>query len=380
VAAVTVAPFRIEVPEVVLSDLIGRLERARFARPVARARWAGGTDPDYLSGLVRRWCTGFNWRDEERKLNLYSHFLADIGGEKLHFLRFTPSTPTDEVPIVLLHGWPSSFVEMIPLAERLSAPERHGSDAPAREVIVPSLPGFLFSEGQEGPWTRDRIARRIRSLLVDELGFARYAAFGGDIGGTVAAWLGALYPEEVAGVHLIHPPFPASFDETPLTPEEQGYLDAEKRYDETDGGYSAMMITRPDTIAAALIDSPTGLASWIVDKYRDWSDCDGNLGSRFGLDTLAVIATLYWVTGSIGSSMGQYYFYDQNPPRPTIEVPVAVTLAHEPGMAGFPRSIAERAWTNLVHWSEPVRGGHFLPYEEPDLMAAELAASLALMR
>jgi pimeloyl-ACP methyl ester carboxylesterase len=208
--------------------------------------------------------------------------------------------------------------------------------------------------------------------MTDVLGYQRYGAFGGDIGGAATAWLGALHPQQVAGIHMIHPPFPAAFDGRPLSTREQAFIDAEEEYDRTDGGYSAIMITRPDTIAAALIDSPVGLAAWIVDKYRDWSDCHGDVESRFDRDTLLTVVTLYWVTGSIGTSFRQYFDHQHNSPRPTITVPSAFTLSAEPVMANFPREIAERACTDIRQWSEPGRGGHFMPLEEPDLLAAEM--------
>jgi pimeloyl-ACP methyl ester carboxylesterase len=208
--------------------------------------------------------------------------------------------------------------------------------------------------------------------MTDVLGYERYGAFGGDIGGVVTGWLGALHPDQVAGIHMIHPPFPASFDSPPLSPAEQAFLDADELYDETDGGYSAIMGTRPDTIAAALVDSPAGLAAWLIDKYRDWSDNDGDLEHSLDRDTLLTTITLYWATGAVGSSFRQYFDFDHNGPRPPITVPAAFTLSTEPSHANFPRAIAERSCSDIRHWSEPGRGGHFMPLEQPDLLAMEM--------
>ncbi|MFE9694636.1 alpha/beta fold hydrolase [Micromonospora sp. NPDC005806] len=246
--------------------------------------------------------------------------------------------------------------------------------------MVPSLPGFLYSELPKGPLTRAAMAQTLHLLMTDVLGYQRYGAFGGDVGGVVTGWLGALYPEQVVGIHMIHPPFPASFDSHPLSPAEQAYLDAEAAYDETDGGYSAIMGTRPDTIAAALTDSPAGLAAWLVDKYRDWSDNHGDLESRFDRDTLLTTITLYWTSGAIGSSFRQYFDFDHNSPRPAITVPAAFTVSTEPSQANFPREIAERACTDIRHWSEPGTGGHFMPLEEPDLLAGELRRFFTSLR
>lgn len=372
----TFSPFRIEISDAVLDDLLLRLRRTRFTDRSGDQPWRAGADPDYLRDLVAYWADGFDWRAREAELNAYPHHLTEIDGQRLHFLRIPGVRPAGAPvppPLLLNHGWPSSFVEMLPLADRLTDPGRYGGDpADAVDVVVPSLPGFLYSDPPSGPATREAMARTLHLLMTGVLGHERYGVFGGDIGGAVAGWLGARYPDHVTGIHLIHPPFPGSFDARPLTPAEQAFLDAEERYDETDGGYSAIMGTRPDTIAAALVDSPAGLAGWLLDKYRDWSDCSGDLESRFDRDTLLTIVTLYWATGAIGSSFRQYVDFAYNRPRPDITVPAAFTLSTEPGMVGFPRSLAERACTDIREWNLPGVGGHFMPLEEPDLLSGEL--------
>jgi pimeloyl-ACP methyl ester carboxylesterase len=364
--------FRVEVPDAQLADLRSRLAESRFAMSSGERAWQAGTDPDYLRDLVAYWADGFDWRKREAELNALPHQMAEVGGRRVHFLHFRADPAERPLPIILSHGWPSCFVEMLPLAVRLADPGQYGADrGDAFDVVVPSLPGFLYSDLLEEPMTRAAMARHLHSLMTDVLGYRRYGAFGGDIGGAVSGWMGALFPDQVVGVHLIHPPIPGEFDPPPSS-AEQAFLDADEAYDETDGGYSAIMGTRPDTIAAALIDSPAGQAAWIVDKLRDWSDCHGDLESRFDRDTLLTILTLYWVTGSIGSSFRQYYDWSHNSPRPPITVPAAVTLTAEPLYVDFPREMAERACPNLLHWSTPGRGGHFMPFEEPELLASEL--------
>jgi len=373
----TVTPFTIDVPDDVLADLRERVARSRFVEPSGSTPWGTGVDPAYLRGLVDFWRDGFDWAAVQSRLNSFPQVTVDTGRVMLHAAHLAAvGGPSHYPPIILSHGWLSTFVEMLPLAERLTDPARFGFDASlARDVVVPSLPGFLFSELPPGPLTRASLAESLAALM-RELGYDRYAAFGGDIGGTAVAWLGAAHADHTTSIHMIHPPFPSSFDAAPITAEEQDFLDREEEYDTTDGGYSAIMITRPDTIGAALIDSPVGLAAWLVDKYRDWIDADsaGDVTTAFSFDDILTAVTLYWATGSIGTSMRQYVDYDHNPPRPMIDVPAAFTLSHEPGMLDLPRSIAERACSNIVRWSEPKRGGHFLAHEEPDLMAAELFA------
>lgn len=376
----TTEPFAIDIPQHVLDELHERLGRTRYTKPSSPQPWEAGVDPGYLRELVHFWAHELDWRHEERRLNGYSHHRADIRGRHLHYVTI-PAVDAPEgvrhVPLLLIHGWPSSFIEMLPLAERLADPKRHGGTPElAFDLVIPSLPGFLFSEAPATPLTREAMADDLHTLMTQTLGHESYGAFGGDIGGAVAGWLGAKYPDEVLGIHMIHPPYPANFDE-PLSADEQAFLAAEAAYDESDGGYSAIMMTRPDTVAAALVDSPAGLLAWIIDKYRDWSDSSGDLESRFNRETMAVVATLYWTTESMGSSFRQYFDWDHGAPRPTIDVPTAFTLSHEPSMQGFPRSIAERACSDIRLWNEPDRGGHFMAQEEPELLARDICEFFA---
>jgi pimeloyl-ACP methyl ester carboxylesterase len=362
-----IRPFRIDVGVDVLDDLRERLVRTRFATPSDPEPGRAGFDPSHLRELVGRWAGGFDWRAHEARLNAYPQFVT-TGDAPVHFVHARAAEPS-RVPLLLAHGWPSSFVEMLPLLERLTAA--------GHDVVVPTLPGFLFSALQPGPWTRNGTAEVFHDLMTRELGYARYGVFGGDIGGTVAAWMAAVHPESVVALHMIHPPFPASFDDPALTADEQAFLDAEEEFDAKDGGYSAIMITRPDTIGAALLDTPAGMLAWIADKWRDWSDCHGDLRTRLADDDLLVLGTLYWATASIGTASRQYYDFDHNGSRPRIEVPAAFTLSAEPGMGGFPRSIAERACADIITWEHPGVGGHFRAWEEPDLVAAELERTFA---
>ena len=208
--------------------------------------------------------------------------MADVAGQRIHFVHVGAVGGRTALPLVLTHGWPSSFVEMLPLVPLLTDPARFGGDPDdAFDVVIPSLPGFLFSELPPGrPMTRDTTADTWHRLMTDVLGYARYGAFGGDIGAGVTTWLGARHPEHVAGIHVIHPSAAENMDDPPLTDDDRAWLAALEAYDAEEGGYSAIMVTRPDTAAAALMDSPAGLAAWIVEKYRAWSDCDGDLERR----------------------------------------------------------------------------------------------------
>jgi pimeloyl-ACP methyl ester carboxylesterase len=377
-------PFRIFVTDDVLADLRARLARTRFTAASDSACWAAGTDPGYLRELVAYWADGFDWRAAEARLNACPQYTAEVAGRLVHFVHLRGAGAQDgpaPLPLVLTHGWPSSFVEMLRVAPLLADPASHGADpADAFDVVIPSLPGFLFSQLPAGPFTRRGTAEIWHALMTGCLGYPRFGAFGGDIGGGVTQWLGALYPGEVAGVHITSAVTTTDFADQPPTGEEEAYLRARAAYDAADQGYSEIMCTRPDTIAAALADSPAGLAAWIVDKYRDWSDCGGDVTARWDMDTILTVTTLYWATASIGSSFRQYYDYELNEPGPLITVPAAVTLSAEPAYAGYPRSFIERLCPDLRHWSAPGRGGHFMAHEEPEQVAAELRAFFRPLR
>lgn len=378
-------PFKVSVSDDVLDDLRARLRRTLFTTASDPTYWAAGTDPDHLRDLVSYWADGFDWRAAEDMLNGFEHHIADVAGTRVHFVHVRgvrPEGAPAPLPLVLSHGWPSSYVEMLPVARLLADPGSHGGDpADAFDVVVPSLPGFLHSGLPDGPFTRERVAGIWHELMTGNLGHRRFGAFGGDIGGGVTQWLGALYPGQVAGVHITSAVVSADFEAEPPTAEEQAYLDHLAAYDADDQGYSEIMCTRPDTIAAALRDSPAGLLAWISDKYRDWSDCDGDLEARWDRDTLLTVATLYWATGSIGSSFRQYYDYVRHNRRvPPVTVPGAVTLSHEPAFANYPKSLTERVLTDLRHWSTPRNGGHFMAHEEPEQVARELRAFFRPLR
>jgi pimeloyl-ACP methyl ester carboxylesterase len=374
VAAMTIEPFRIHVSDDVLDDLRGRLERTRFVPPLGSSPWGGGMDPSALRELVAQW-TAFDWRAAEDRLNAYEQFLADVRGHRIHFVRIPAAGSAElRVPLLLLHGWPSAFPEYLPLGDRLANPAAFGSDARiAFDVIIPSLPGFAFSELGERPLTRREIAEDLHELMTGVLGYDRYAAFGGDIGGGAATWLGVDHADRLIGIQLLNAPFPS--DGEPQSDEERDFLEAVDRYDRADGGYSEIMLTRPDTIAAALGDSPAGLLAWIVDKWHDW--VDGDLERVVDTDVLLTIATLYWVTESIGTSFAQYFDYSANPPRPPIETPLGVYLSREPVMEGFPRSLAERAANDVREFVVAPRGGHFAGIEQPEDVADAIRAFFA---
>jgi len=362
--ATTLSPFRVEVPEAVLDDLRTRLDRTRILPGIGTSDRPGGLGGERLRALVSRWLD-VDWRAEEERLNAYEQYLAEVRGHRIHVVRVRPPRPAARVvPLLLLHGWPSAFTEYLPLADALT---RTSDDELAFDIVIPSLPGFVFSELPEGPLTRAAIAEDLHALMTDVLGYERYGAFGGDIGGGAATWLGALHPDALIGIQLIHPPFPS--DDEPRSDEEAAYLRALEAYDETDGGYSAIMGTRPDTIAAALADSPAGLPAWIADKWLSWSDPDCDLDD----DLILTTVTIYWVTRTIGPSL-RMYRESFGPgaaiaPPHRIDVPTGLSLFRDPNAP--PRELTE-PWYDLRHYTVNEPGGHFPALENPDAVVREL--------
>jgi pimeloyl-ACP methyl ester carboxylesterase len=361
-----------QVPQADLDDLHSRLARSRWPRSWPISGWEAGTDPAELERLVEHWITGYDWRAHEAAINALPSRFADIDGTPVHFLRYDGEHP-GAVPIVLTHGWPSSFLEMTELAGRLAAPSEHGGEpADAFTVIVPSLPGFAFSP-QRASLPADPPTHEIwHRLMRDELGFERYAAHGGDLGAGVSSRLGEAHPEAVIGVHLLAVADPVEFDPGGVTDEEQAYLDAAARWYAQDGGYQHEQMTRPATLSYALADSPAGLLAWIVEKYREWSDCDGVLSRTFSDDFVLTQAALYWFTNTISTSIRPYYEYARGPTRRVKRVTVPTAVAVFPkDLAQPPRSWAERTY-NVTRYTRMPRGGHFAAHEQPQLLANDL--------
>lgn len=362
----------ITVPDTELNELRSRLLNTRWPTPWPTTDWEPGTESGELRRLVTYWASEYDWRAHEATINALPSHLADIDGTPVHYLRFDGEHP-DALPIVLTNGWPSSFLELTTLAYRLATPSQHGGDAhDAFTVIVPSLPGFAFSP-QRPSLTKPPQTHEIwHRLMHDELEFKRYAAHGGDLGAGITSRLGEAHPEAVVGIHLMAIASPVTYDTADVTPEEQEYLDSVAAWSADEGGYHHQQSTRPLTLSYGLADSPTGLLAWILEKYRAWSDCGGDLSSRFSNDFLLTQASLYWFTHSISTSFRPYYEYAQQLTRRVERVNVPTALALFPAdLAQPPRSWAERTY-NITRYTHMPRGGHFAAYEEPELLAHDM--------
>jgi len=375
---VTPRPFSIHVPDEVLADLRARLTRVRWPDEAPGSGWTHGASLAYVKELVAYWLERYDWRAHEARLNRWKQFTVELGGIDLHFVH-EPGVGPNPLPLVLSHGWPGSIVEFERLIPMLTDPARFGGDASdAFTVVAPSLPGYAFSfkPGQPRLGVVE-IADLFAALMTDVLGYRRFVAQGGDWGAFITSCLGAAYPDRLAGIHVnllavrrdIAPPA------TP-TDDEKRYLDQLAYWLREETGYLQIQGTKPQSLAYGLTDSPAGLAAWIVEKFRTWSDCGGDVERRFSKDVLLTNVMLYWVTGAIGSSFWPYYArahsrWPVSETRP-VKVPTAYAL--------FPKEILHppRAWAERVYdirrWTVMPAGGHFAALEEPELLAADVRA------
>ena len=308
-------PYRIAVPEEVLADLRDRLRRTRWPDEIPGAGWEYGTSLPFLRDLLAYWRDGFDWRAREAELNLLPHFRAEIDGLGIHFVHARSKEPR-ALPILLTHGWPSSFVEMARLIPMLTDPVAHGGGPrDAFHVVVPSLPGYGFSDVPARPGlTKTRIAAMWAQLMTGVLGYERFAARGGDIGAGVTSWLAFDYPERVVGIHVSDVLRPGvGPGSPPLSEYERASLAEEEAWMRAEGAYDHLQATKPQTLAYGLHDSPAALAAWIVEKLRSWSDCGGDVLRRFSRDDLLTILTIYWATGTANSANRLYFDRDREP-------------------------------------------------------------------
>ena len=363
----------ISVSEAELDELRARLRATRWPTPWPVESWEAGTEERTLRRLVEYWATSYDWRAHETTINSLPSHLADIDGAPVHYLRFDGERP-DALPIVLTNGWPSSFLELIGLAQRLATPSSHGGVATdAFTVIIPSLPGFAFTP--QRPSLKDGLQTHElwHRLMHDELGFKRYAAHGGDLGAGITSRLAEAYPDHLVGIHLMAVANPVTYAAASLTAEEKSYLESLDAWFANEGGYQHEQSTRPLTLSYGLADSPAGLLAWILEKYRVWSDSQGEVSTRFSDDFLLTQASLYWFTRTISTSFRPYYEYASGMTRRVERVKVPTALALFPAdLTHPPRSWAERTY-NITRYTRMPRGGHFAAYEEPDLLAHDIA-------
>lgn len=371
-ASESVHPFKLAVSDETLSDLRSRLTNTRWPDRETVGDWSQGVPLDRIKALCDYWARDYDWRRCEARLNALGQYHTCIDGLRIHFLHIRSREP-NAVPLLLTHGWPGSVVEFLDVIGPLTDPAAHGGDgADAFHLVIPSLPGFGFSDKPTSTgWGVERIAAALISLM-KRLGYTRYFAQGGDWGAAVTTAIGMLAPPECAGVHLNMPLiYPDKADLAQLSEAEQASVADMKFYRSSDSGYAKMQRTRPQTLSYGLTDSPAGQAAWIYEKFQAWTDNSGEPESALSLDAMLDNIMLYWLPGTAASSARLYWeslaFFRTQP----LALPVGVTI-YPKEFSRPSRRWAQRHFANIIHWNETDKGGHFAALEQPELFVTEL--------
>lgn len=379
-----VKPFKIDISEEVLEDLNNRLAHVRWPGNLINQEGDRGIDKSYLQSLVSYWHKGYNWRLQENDLNQYAQFTTNVDGVNIHFMHIK-GKGKNPMPLILTHGWPDSFLRYKKVIPILTDPASFGGDAnDSFDVIIPSLPGFGFSSPPEfSGCNNSRVADLWAKLMTENLGYKKFAAAGGDIGSGVTRYLALQHQDLLVAIYLndvgIIKDLLKANDIEKLSTEEIQYQKNAQQWIAQEGGYMSIQSTKPQTLAYGLSDSPVGLAAWIIEKFRSWSDCNGDLQNSYSMDELITNVMIYWLSNTIGTS-AQMYFENTHslPPMGKIAVPT--------GLGIFPKDILlpPKVWAeknlNIVHWSEMPRGGHFAAMEEPILFTEDMTKFFRLFR
>jgi len=379
-----IQPFRIDVADTTLRQIRERVAQYPWHEMPDDGGWDYGTNLDYLKQLCAYWVDEYDWRQHEADLNRFAHYRTEIDDIDLHFIHEPGSGPTP-MPLIISHGWPGSVVEFNNIIEPLAHPEHFGGNVDdAFEVIAPSLPGFGFSGRPPRPYGPRRMAGIFNKLMSERLGFDHYLAQGGDWGGAISSWLGFDHAPACRAIHINimtmrHP-------DGPQGAEEIAWADQFERDQVMQNGYRTQQATRPQTLSYAMMDSPVGVAAWLIEKFHDWSDIEGDdIESVHSKDSLLTNIMVYLVTGTFNTASWIYYGRREeggrvlSPDGRRVEVPTAVALFPAEMLAWPPRSYVERVY-NITHWSEMSRGGHFAALEQPEILIDDLRSFARSLR
>ena len=377
-------PFRIDVPDTTLEQIRTQVADYPWHEMPDDGGWAYGTPLGYMKELCAYWLNEFDWRKQEAAINRFSHFIAPVQGIDLHFIQEKGDGPSP-LPLIISHGWPGSIVEFLDIIQPLAHPKRFGGSADdAFDVIVPSLPGFGFSGRPARPIGPRKMAELFNRLMIDVLGYSNYLAQGGDWGGAISSWLGFEHAPACQAIHINiltmrHP-------DGPHGPEEEAWAVQFEHDQSLENGYRTQQATKPQTLSYAMMDSPVGVAAWIIEKFNSWSDTDGdNIESAHTKDSLLTNIMVYLVTRTFNTASWIYYGRREEGGRllstdnRRVEVPTAAALFPAELLAWPPRSYVERLY-NITHWSEMPRGGHFAALEEPELLIDDIRAFARTLR
>ena len=379
-----IRPFQIEVPVETLELIRRQVASYAWHEMPDDGGWAYGANLAYMKELCAYWLDEFDWRVQEAAINRFAHFIAPVDGIDLHFMHEKGSGPAP-MPLIISHGWPGSIVEFLKIIEPLAHPERFGgSSEDAFDVIAPSLPGFGFSGRPPRPIGPRKIARLFDTLMTDVLEYPSYLAQGGDWGGAISSWLGFEHAPACRAIHIniftMRPP------NGPQSREEEAWATQFKRDQLMEDGYRTQQATKPQTLSYAMMDSPVGVAAWIIEKFNSWSDTVGdNIESVYTKDELLTNIMVYLVTKTFNTASWIYYGRREeggrvlSPDGQRVEVPTAAALFPAELLSWPPRSYAERVY-NITRWTEMPRGGHFAALEQPTLLIDDIRAFARTLR
>lgn len=370
----TITPFKIQVPNAILEDLKQRLSNTRWTDTPEKASWSYGTNADYLRELVEYWKTEYSWRKQEEQLNQIPQFVAKIDGITIHFI-YVKGKGKNSKPLLLSHGWPDSVYRFYKVIDLLTNPAVQGGNTnQSFDIIIPSLPGFGFSD--KTALNADATAMLFQKLVTEVLGYKNYVAAGGDVGAIVTKSLANQFPQSVTAIHLTDVGYPnGQEDSSTLSPAEQQFAKYIQQWWYTEGAYNMIQATKPQTLGYGLNDSPVGLAAWIIEKFNAWSDNKGNIENSFTKDELLTNIMIYWITQTINTSIRTYaengraawtggLKADQK-----VQTPTGVSVF--PAEAPLPIEWAQRM-VNVKSFNKLPKGGHFAALETPELYVTEL--------
>jgi len=371
-----IRPFKINISNKIVEDINTKVANYPWHEMPDDGGWGYGTNLNYMKELSKHWIEKFDWKKTEEKINKFKNFKTNIDGIDIHFIQEKGSGANPK-PLLLSHGWPGSIIEFLDIIDQLAHPEKFGGKAEdSFDVVVPSLPGFGFSGKPLKPIGPRKMASIFNSLMTKSLGYKKYMAQGGDFGGTIASWLGYDFPKTCSAIHINilivrHP-------DGPQTKEEKEWEERFKRDQRSEDGYRTQQATKPQTLSYAMMDSPVGVAAWIIEKMHGWSDIkNDDIESIYSKDLLLSNIMVYLVTKTFNTASWIYYGREEEGGRPLpkeglpIKVPTAVALFPKEYLEWAPRSYVERIY-NVQRWTKMSKGGHFAALEQPDLLVKDI--------
>jgi microsomal epoxide hydrolase len=371
-----IKPFTVSVPDSTLEEIYNKVKNYPWKEMPNLDGWEYGSNLNYMKDFSKYWISNFDWKKQEVEINKFSNFVTNVDDIDIHFIQ-EKGSGLNPMPLLILHGWPGSIVEFLHIIEKLAHPERFGGkEEDAFDVIVPSLPGFGFSGYPSSPIGPRKMAKIFNKLMTKNLGYKNYLSQGGDWGATISNWLGYDHPKSCSGIHLNcltmrHP-------DGPQTKEEKDWEERFTKDQIMQDGYRTQQATKPQTLSYSMMDSPVGVATWILEKFYSWSDIKNNdIESVYLKDTLLANIMVYLVTKTFSTASWIYYgrreeggrYFPKNFHR--IEIPTAIALFPKEMSEWPPRSYVERIY-NVKRWTKMPKGGHFAALEQPDLLINDI--------